>query len=225
MSPTLTGQPSTVHTSADLGASARAVARRLAAGRTLWAVSPSGPVLSAPSVARLQSSGCTAVQELPWHDVTAALRARTQPDDVVLLVGPAADPTLTDLARRGPAWGVLTVWAASGDRPAAGAADHVLAGPDAQAAVALLVEATCDLLRAGSDAFAPPPACDGPVCTTCSDEGRLAEVVRACGPTAEVRTAQGCEEVDLTLVGPALPHDLLVVHAGTAITLLERQTR
>jgi hydrogenase maturation factor len=68
--------------------------------------------------------------------------------------------------------------------------------------------------------LAPDADCDGPVCITCSDEGRLAEVVSVSGATARVRTADGAEDVDLSLVGGVDPEDLLVVHAGMAITRL-----
>ncbi len=68
---------------------------------------------------------------------------------------------------------------------------------------------------------------DGP-CITCSDEGRLAEVVSTSPrgePAAEVRTAQGQETVDTTIVGPVHPGDLLLVHAGAAIAVLEDDGR
>jgi hydrogenase maturation factor len=37
---------------------------------------------------------------------------------------------------------------------------------------------------------------------------------------ALVRTATGEEEIDTTLVGAVVPGDLLLVHAGAALTLL-----
>lgn len=57
---------------------------------------------------------------------------------------------------------------------------------------------------------------------TCSDEGRLAEVVRT-GPgfQAQVRTAAGIEGIDTTLIGTPSPGDLVLVHAGSAVTLLD----
>ena len=55
---------------------------------------------------------------------------------------------------------------------------------------------------------------------TCSDEGRLAEVVLepadATGQ-ALVRTAKGEEWVDVSMLGDVAPNDLVLVHAGTAI--------
>ncbi len=59
---------------------------------------------------------------------------------------------------------------------------------------------------------------------TCSDEGRLGEVVLepadATGQ-ALVRTANGEEWVDVTMLGEVTPNDLVLVHAGAAITRLE----
>jgi hypothetical protein len=71
-----------------------------------------------------------------------------------------------------------------------------------------------------------PPAdeCTDEVCVTCSDEGRLGEVVLepadATGQ-ALVRTANGEEWVDTTILGEVRANDLILVHAGAAITRLE----
>ncbi len=69
--------------------------------------------------------------------------------------------------------------------------------------------------------------CTDDVCVTCSDEGRLGEVVLS--PEAEfspalVRTATGEEAVDVTLVGDVAPGDLVLVHAGAAITRVDEHT-
>ena len=57
------------------------------------------------------------------------------------------------------------------------------------------------------------------VCVTCSDEGRLAEVLAATDRDhAAVRTARGTETVLTTLIGPVAAGDLVLVHAGTAIS-------
>jgi hydrogenase maturation factor len=61
-----------------------------------------------------------------------------------------------------------------------------------------------------------------PGCITCSDEGRLAEVLESGADTAEVRTAEGSETVDTMVVGQVQPGDLLLVHAGAAIAVLEQ---
>ena len=68
----------------------------------------------------------------------------------------------------------------------------------------------------------PAEDCDDVVCVTCSDEGRLGEVVApAGGTTAAVRTAKGPETVDTTIVGPVAAGDLVLVHAGSAIAILD----
>ncbi|MFZ0833700.1 MAG: HypC/HybG/HupF family hydrogenase formation chaperone, partial [Mycobacterium sp.] len=64
------------------------------------------------------------------------------------------------------------------------------------------------------------------VCVTCSDEGRLAEVVlepAGSMQAALVRTAAGEEWVDVTMVGDVAPNDLVLVHAGAAITRIESE--
>ena len=64
--------------------------------------------------------------------------------------------------------------------------------------------------------------CTDVVCITCSDEGRLAEVV-ATGPgyNARVRTAAGIESIDTTLIGTPRPGSLVLVHAGSAVSTIE----
>jgi hydrogenase maturation factor len=56
---------------------------------------------------------------------------------------------------------------------------------------------------------------------TCSDEGRLGEVISVEPPTAHVRTASGIEAVDVTLVADVSVRDLLLIHAGTAIAVVD----
>jgi hydrogenase maturation factor len=60
------------------------------------------------------------------------------------------------------------------------------------------------------------------VCVTCSDEGRLGEVVSASeNGQAPVRTARGVETVITTLIDPVAAGELILVHAGTAISRLD----
>jgi D-sedoheptulose 7-phosphate isomerase len=58
---------------------------------------------------------------------------------------------------------------------------------------------------------------DGEVCVTCGDVALPAAVVRVRGTVALVRTAQGEEEADVTLVAPVAPGELLLVHGGVAL--------
>lgn len=219
----------------DLAAAALALARRLHAGGTLWCASPTWPhhaqhvavefvhpvIVGKPALAAV----ALAAQEL-----VSTARANVRSGDVVLVIGPAADEQVHELVRRSAVWGATTLWVGAGERrPAPGAADHVLWLRDDERAAHdgrfillyhLLWELAHVCLEHGG-LLDRASACEGPVCVTCSDEGRLAEVVRTEGSTARVRTADGEEDVDLALVGEAMLHDLLVVHAGMAITRLE----
>jgi hydrogenase maturation factor len=69
----------------------------------------------------------------------------------------------------------------------------------------------------------PEPECTGEACITCSDEGRVAEVraVHGDGSAAVVMNG-GTETIDVTLVEPVAVDDLLLVHAGVALTTLGR---
>ena len=69
----------------------------------------------------------------------------------------------------------------------------------------------------------PEPECDDDVCVTCSDEGVLAEVVTHHGGSTTVRSARGTETIDTALVGPVVPGDLVLVHAGTAISRVDTE--
>ncbi|HWH29313.1 MAG TPA: hydrogenase assembly protein HupF, partial [Mycobacteriales bacterium] len=161
---------------------------------------------------------------LPGSALTANARANVRAGDVLVAVGAADDDALRDLARRAPAWGLAVVWIGAGAPPPSGSADALLWFDDEMAAhdgrfmlvYHLLWELAHVCLEHGG-VLRSPADCDGPVCVTCADEGRLAEVLAVDGVTARVRAADGEEDVDLALVGVASVHDLLVVHAGTAI--------
>jgi D-sedoheptulose 7-phosphate isomerase len=59
--------------------------------------------------------------------------------------------------------------------------------------------------------------CTDDVCLTCGDVALPAAVIRAEGSSGLVRTAQGDEEADLTLVQPITPGELVLVHGGVAL--------
>ena len=215
----------------DLATASLTLARRLHAGATLWCASPAWPhhaqhvavefvhpvVVGKPALPAVA---------LPAHALTATARANVRSGDVLLLIGAADDGGVRELARRAPAWGVTTLWVGAGRRPPLGAADHVLWLPDDQTAphdgrfillYHLLWELAHVCLEHGG-LLEPDRESGDPACITCADEGRLAEVVGASGSTAQVRTAEGAEDVDLSLVGDVDDGDLLVVHAGMALT-------
>ncbi len=217
----------------DLAAASLVLARRLHAGGTLWCAAPSWPHHAQHVAVEfvhpvIVGKPALPAVALPSHNLVTTARANVRSGDVLLVIGTAQDPVARELVRRAAVWGAFALWIGAGPRPEAGAADCVLWLPEDEMAAHdgrfillyhLLWELAHVCLEHGG-LLAPPPDCDGPVCITCSDEGRLGEVLSASGSQARVRTADGVEDVDLSLVGQARPDDLLVVHAGMAITLL-----
>lgn len=223
----------------DLAGAALALARRFAAGGTLWCTSPSS-IPHAHHVAVefvhpviMGKRALPAVVIPAGADLVATLRATVRAGDMVVALAGSDDAEVTEAVRRGPAWGVETVWIGAGPRPPAGSADHVLwldtddpltASEQFVRIYHLLWELThvcfehSGLLR--------PETCEEEVCITCSDEGRLAEVVSVADDgDALVRTAEGREHVDVTLIDPPASGDLILVHAGSAIAKLEAEQR
>lgn len=60
----------------------------------------------------------------------------------------------------------------------------------------------------------------GEVCITCSDEGRPLEIISVSPDmtSALARGENGEETVDVSLVGPVVAGEKILVHAGLAIT-------
>ena len=234
-----------------LAAASLALARRFAAGATLWCWAPRHPEHAQHVAVEFVHPVIVGKRALPAVAVTAGdgearrlLRSLVRAGDVIVVVGAEADDDqVVGVLRRAPAWGATTVWLGAGDRPAAGDADHVLwLGADAALVphdgrlVRCLPPAVgadpCVLRAPGpadrGDRRRPPAgvgADDHAVCVTCSDEGRLGEVVDTGPLTAVVRTATGPEEIDTTLVGDVDPGDLVLVHAGTALAIVDRRSR
>jgi hypothetical protein len=148
-----------------------------------------------------------------------------------LAVSRSDSEPIIDVMRRAEAWGATTIWIGVGQRPNDRAADHVLWVDDSPQArstalydghMVLLYHVLWELthvcfehpgLLSANDAD-----CTDEVCITCSDEGRLGEVISADARSALVRTARGIETIDTTLVSDVGPGDLVLIHAGAAIT-------
>ncbi|MGI9033833.1 MAG: HypC/HybG/HupF family hydrogenase formation chaperone [Acidimicrobiales bacterium] len=237
----------------DLACASLGLARRFAAGGTMWCASPAWP-FHAHHVAVefvhpviVGKRALAAVTVPPGADVVATLRASVRPGDMVVALARADDAEVADAMARGRAWGVETLWLGHGARPPAGAADHVvwLETDDDLAASEQFVrlyhmlwelthvcfehpgllkpsEEACtqEASAAGSGSVASAAGSGSTVCITCSDEGRLAEVVSIDNDQAVVRTADGVERIDTMLIDPPRPNDLVLVHAGSAITNL-----
>lgn len=225
--------------SVDLAAASLSLARSFQTGATLWVVSPQWEPHAHHVAVEFVHPVIVGKRALPsvalvGADPVAQARVAVRPGDVVLVVAAADDPVARDLIRRTPAWGVKTLWIGFGERPPNGAADHVLwVDSDdpmvpATGRFVLMYHLLWELTHVCFEhpgLLAPVEAeCTDDVCITCSDEGRIAEIIEApTGPfePALVRTATGEEEVDVTLVGDVQPGDLILVHAGSALTRLE----
>jgi hypothetical protein len=219
----------------DLAGAAFALARRFHAGATMWCVAPRWEPHAHHMAVEFVHPVIVGKRALPalaltGPDVVAQARVSVRPGDIVIAVAAADDSAVLDLMRRAAAWGALSIWIGSGVRPPAGAADHVLwiADPNplapATGRFVLMYHLLWELTHVCFEhpgLLAGNSECDDEVCVTCSDEGRLAEVITPpSGPLgrALVRTGTGDERVDVSMVAPVAPNDLVVVHAGSAIT-------
>ncbi|HZC92112.1 MAG TPA: HypC/HybG/HupF family hydrogenase formation chaperone [Mycobacterium sp.] len=223
---------------ADLAAAAFTLAKRFAAGATMWSIAPSWEPHALHIAVEFVHPVIVGKRALPAVALTGPnlidlVRVSVRPGDIVIGVGAADDPDLRSAMRRSPAWGATTLWIGSGDRPAAGMADHVLwlDDPDpripATGGFVLFYHLLWELTHVCFEhSGLLKPECTEEVCVTCSDEGRLGEVVSpSADGMAAVRTARGVEDVATALIDPVAAGELVLVHAGTAISRIEEERR
>ena len=218
----------------DLARASLALARRFFAGGTMWCASPAWPFHSHHVAVEFVHPVIMGKRALPAvavpadEDLVATLRTTARTGDMVVAVAGADDAAVAAAMRRGDAWGVETVWIGAGPRPAPGAAKHVLWLPTDDPLQAseqfvrmyhLLWELTHVCFE--HQGLLSADDCLDDVCITCSDEGRPAEVLSIDGDEAVVRTAEGRERIDTSIIDTPRPGDLLLVHAGSAITNLD----
>ena len=223
----------------DLAAASLMLARRFHAGATLWCAAPHWEPHAHHLAVEFVHPVIVGKRALPalaltGRDPVAQARVCVRAGDVIIAVAAVGDATAAELITRAPVWGARTIWIGSGTRPEPGTADHVLwiGDPDPLASATgrfvllyhLLWELTHVCFEHPGLLTPPSGDCTGEVCVTCRDEGRLAEVVAppaAPGDSALVRTAGGQERIEVTLVHPVTAGDLVVVHAGHALTRVD----
>jgi hypothetical protein len=219
---------------ADLAAAAFTLAKRFAAGATMWSIAPSWEPHALHIAVEFVHPVIMGKRALPAVALTGPnlvdlVRVSVRPGDIVIGVGGADDAQVFSVMRRSPAWGATTIWIGSGERPAAGVAEHVLwlDDPDprvpATGGFVLFYHLLWELTHVCFEhSGLLKPECADEVCVTCSDEGRMGEVV---SPSTEgmaaVRTARGVESVATALIDPVVAGELVLVHAGTAISRIE----
>jgi hydrogenase maturation factor len=244
--------PPSTQWAAELSSASLELARRMAAGATLWCWAPRWPQHAEHLAVEFVHPVIVGARALPAEAVAGpepleSLRAVVEPGDVLAVIGDAATPGVDEVLRHAPAWGVVTLWVGCGTRPRSGAADHLVWLETSEAEdpafdgrlvltyhvlwelthvcfehPGLLDDHRCD----EADEDNPSRQAAGTHCVTCSDEGRLAEVVELTGVGgARVRTPAGIEDVDASLVIPVAPGDLVLVHAGVAISRLDGPER
>jgi HupF/HypC family len=221
---------------ADLAATAFTLAKRFAAGATMWSIAPGWEPHALHIAVEFVHPVIMGKRALPAVALTGPdpvdlVRVSVQPGDIIVAVASADNPEVRSVMRRSPAWGATTIWIGSGERPKPGAADHVLwlDDPDprvpATGGFVLLYHLLWELTHVCFEhSGLLKSECTDEVCVTCSDEGRLGEVVSTSeGGLAAVRTARGVENVVTTLVDPVAAGELVLVHAGTAISRVDEE--
>ena len=218
-----------------LATTALTLARRFSAGATMWCVAPEWPSHARHVAVEfvhpvIVGTRALPAQSLEGPEIEQVLRLLARPGDILLLVGSAGADT-GDLLSRAEAWGLTRVWLGAGLRPASHEADHLVwsgAHNPGLAAysgeVVLLYHLLWELTHVVFEhpgLLTPEPACTDEACITCSDEGRVAEVRSVFGGgLVEVIVEGKPETVDASLVDPVGPGDLLLIHAGVALTEL-----
>jgi hypothetical protein len=221
----------------DLAKTAFTLAKRFAAGATMWSIAPSWEPHAMHIAVEFVHPVIVGKRALPavaltGRDLVDLVRVSVRPGDIVIAVAGADDAEVRSVMRRSPAWGATTVWIGSGERPKAGMADHVLwlDDPDpwvpATGGFVLFYHLLWELTHVCFEhSGLLKPECAEEACVTCSDEGRQGEVITASGEMATVRTARGVEDVVTSLIDPVTAGDLVLVHAGTAISRIEEERR
>ena len=218
----------------DLAATAFTLAKRFAAGATMWSIAPAWEPHALHIAVEFVHPVIMGKRALPavaltGPDLVDLVRVSVRPGDIVIAVAAADNAQVRSVMRRSPAWGATTIWIGSGQRPKAGVADHVLwlDDPDprvpATGGFVLFYHLLWELTHVCFEhSGLLKPECAEDNCVTCSDEGRLGEVLAVSADgQAPVRTARGVEDVVTTLIDPVAAGELVLVHAGTAISKLE----
>jgi hypothetical protein len=224
----------------DLAPAALALARGFAAEATLWCVAPQWPAHARHVAVEFVHPVIVGKRALPAVSVDGpgaveSVRLLSRPGDLLLCVSTAEDPMADDLVTRSDAWGLTSLWMGAGRRPGwAGGnarADHVVWLEGADPAVAsrsgdlvmlyhLLWELT-HVVFEHPGLLTPEAELTGEICVTCSDEGRVAEVREMLTEgRVEVLAGGQPEQIDGRLVDGLRPGDLVLVHAGVAVSSL-----
>ncbi len=225
-----------------LAVAALATARRFADGASLWCVSERWPAHARHVAVEFVHPVIVGKRALPAVQVEAAhpvdaVRLLARPGDVLVVIAGADDTLASSLVRRAAAWGLTSLWIGAGEDGPPGRADQELwlaevAADEAarNGQIVMIYHLLWELLHVAFEhpglLKEGPQPCEGATCITCSDEGRLAEItsIDRAGNAQAVAAGQQ-ETIDVSLVSPVEVGDLVLVHAGVAITRLEESLR
>ena len=211
-----------------LASAAAMLAARIVNGATLWCVAPGmddharhlAVEFVHPSSVGARSVPAIAVATSTEDALVEVLRSSARSGDVLVTMGDADAPLVDELCLRTQAWGVshLHLGWSSGTQLAMVASWSVIVGANDSAerfltrTYHLLWELTFVCLRHVR------PAPPGASCAVCADEATLAEVESTLdAQRVSARTACGSVILDVSLIEPTRPHDLVLAHAGTAL--------
>jgi hydrogenase maturation factor len=221
----------------DLAVASVVLARRFAAGATMWCLSTEWPAHGRHVAVEFVHPVIVGKRALPAVHLDGAglattLRLLARPGDVLLAVSTEDDPVTIDVLRRAETWGLTRIWLGAGPRRPSGPAEHVAwvikADPGLAARsgdVVLLYHLLWELTHVVFEhpgLLVAEPDCTDEVCITCSDSAQVAEVQAVhSGAVATVLTGGRLQAVDVSLVDPVSLGDLVLVHAGVAVTAID----
>jgi hypothetical protein len=115
---------------ADLAATSFTLAKRFAAGATMWSIAPSWEPHAMHIAVEFVHPVIMGKRALPAVALTGPnlvdlVRVSVRPGDIVIGVGVADDPDLLSVMRRSPAWGATTIWLRAVLSPVVGAHPRV----------------------------------------------------------------------------------------------------
>ncbi len=222
-------------TAVDLADAAFTLARRFFGGATMWCVAPQWPAHGRHVAVEFVHPVIVGKRALPAisidnADVVGTVRLLARPGDVILAISSADHGDTIDLLARAEAWGLTRLWLGAGPRPPIGRAEHVIwhdTIPVEEAVRSGEIVLSYHLLWELSHVvfehpgLLAPEECLDDVCITCSDEGRVAEISSVIDAAMAEAVVEGhVEEIDVSLVGPVVPGDLVLAHAGVALVSL-----
>lgn len=225
----------------DLAAASVTLARRFAAGATMWCVSRTWPHHARHLAVEFVHPVIVGKRALPavhleGPDLTSALRLLSRPGDVVAALGAAGErDDIADLLRRAETWGLTRLWIGAGPAPAGPLVDHRIAlvddDPDRAVRAGDLILLYHVLWELTHVVFEHPGLLDEPpgpepeVCVTCADDARLGEIREVHDDQSADAIIDGkVQLVEVSLLDRVQAGDLVLVHAGVAIAPAGEET-